>query len=301
MRGREGLWCLCGDFNAVRNEDEKRNSKFNQSSASDFNSFIDEACLMEYGMKGKRFTFLTGAGNKCKMSKLDRFLVCGYFFSRWAEACCRALPRNLSDHCPILLSLVNKNFGARPFRWFNSWLDRDGCEEMLVNALDRYQSVGSRDVTLSNKFRFLRNLVRNWKAKQDVTEGEESCTLKVELESLEATMEHRDLVEEEEWVWAECKNGLEELELHRLKYLKQRSRVRWVMHGDDNTAYFHGVINGRKVVNAIQGILVDGVWVLSLALSNGRFSSSSGSISHKLFVLDLLFVVITLRRLLWTL
>ncbi|XP_022042256.1 uncharacterized protein LOC110944921 [Helianthus annuus] len=132
---------------------------------------------------------------------------------------------------------------------------------MLGNALDRYQSVGPRDVALSNKFQFLRNLVRNWKVRQDAAEGEELSTLKVELERLEATMEHKDLVEEEEWVWAECKKGLGELELHRLKDLKQRSRVRWAMHGDDNTAYFHGVINGRKAVNAIQGILVDGVWV----------------------------------------
>ena len=43
--------------------------------------------------------------------------------------------------------------------------------------------------------------------------------------------------------------------------LRQKSRATWLKEGDCNTAYFHKVINFKRNYNAIQGILMDGVWV----------------------------------------
>ena len=43
--------------------------------------------------------------------------------------------------------------------------------------------------------------------------------------------------------------------------MRQKSRAKWLKEGDCNTAYFHKVINFRRNYNALQGILIDGVWV----------------------------------------
>ena len=43
--------------------------------------------------------------------------------------------------------------------------------------------------------------------------------------------------------------------------LRQKSRAKWLKEGDCNSAYFHKVINFRRNYNALQGILIDGVWV----------------------------------------
>eukprot|EP00256_Glycine_max_P030596 XP_006574247.1 heat shock cognate protein 80-like [Glycine max] len=43
--------------------------------------------------------------------------------------------------------------------------------------------------------------------------------------------------------------------------LRQKSRAKWLKEGDNNSAYFHKVINFRRNYNALQGILIDGVWV----------------------------------------
>ncbi|PWA35911.1 RNA-directed DNA polymerase, eukaryota [Artemisia annua] len=61
---------------------------------------------------------------------------------------------------------------------------------------------GPGDIVLSNKFRFLRNSLREWKASLDASEGEELSNLKAELENLESVMETRDLNVEEEWVFS---------------------------------------------------------------------------------------------------
>ncbi|KAJ0788573.1 putative RNA-directed DNA polymerase [Helianthus annuus] len=73
-------------------------------------------------------------------------------------------------------------------------------------------------------------------------------------------MEFRDLNEDEEWIKSECIKNLGIFGLNKANDLKQRSRVRWAIDGDDNSAFFHGVINRRKASNFIHGLSVDGKW-----------------------------------------
>ncbi|KAJ0753011.1 putative RNA-directed DNA polymerase [Helianthus annuus] len=61
----------------------------------------------------------------------------------------------------------------------------------------------------------------------------------------------------------ECKFFL--LEADRLKSmdLQQKSRVRWAANGDENTAFFHGVINANTSNNWITGLRINGDWITS--------------------------------------
>ena len=43
--------------------------------------------------------------------------------------------------------------------------------------------------------------------------------------------------------------------------LRQKARVKWLKEGDNNSTYFHRLINHRRRKNVIQGISIDGVWV----------------------------------------
>jgi len=43
--------------------------------------------------------------------------------------------------------------------------------------------------------------------------------------------------------------------------LRQKARVKWLKEGDNNSNYFHRLINHRRRQNVIQGLLIDGVWV----------------------------------------
>ena len=44
-------------------------------------------------------------------------------------------------------------------------------------------------------------------------------------------------------------------------YWHQRSHARWLLHGDQNTAYFHRIANGRKRRNTVHSLDNDGVLV----------------------------------------
>ncbi|KAJ0799620.1 putative RNA recognition motif domain, nucleotide-binding alpha-beta plait domain superfamily [Helianthus annuus] len=151
-------WVLCADFNTVRPPLERKNSKFKPSCARYFNDFIFNHGLLEYPMQGRNFTCVRENGKK--LSKIDRFLVNNDFFSKWPDACVRALSCLHSDHCPILLSVINSNFGARPFRVFSSWFGRSGFDEAVYAAVKDFQVSGPPDSVLSKKFCRIREFLK---------------------------------------------------------------------------------------------------------------------------------------------
>ncbi|XP_021986620.1 uncharacterized protein LOC110883073 [Helianthus annuus] len=79
-----------------------------------------------------------------------------------------------------------------------------------------------------------------------------------DLENIELVMETRDLDEEEEWILLESKKILKEEDERKNKDLKQRSRVRWAKEGDENSKFFHSMINCRKACNVTHGLNLDG-------------------------------------------
>ncbi|GJS89169.1 copia protein [Tanacetum coccineum] len=71
--------------------------------------------------RGRKFTRVSDDG--VKFSKLDHFLLNDEFNNLWGNLSVIALDRNLSDHCPIMLKDVDIDFGPKPFRVFNVWVE----------------------------------------------------------------------------------------------------------------------------------------------------------------------------------
>ncbi|KAF5807675.1 putative RNA-directed DNA polymerase [Helianthus annuus] len=264
MEHNIGLWVVAGDFNAVRVPSERKNSSFKIACSNNFNAFISQNGLLEYEMKGGQYTCVRENGKK--LSKIDRFLVCSEFFNLWPEATLRALPVVYSDHSPLILLSKARNFGAKPFRVFNSWMDKPGYVEAVEKAVEQFGFNGPPDLRLINKFNVIQRRVKEWRDLMMTKEGEEVNRALGEIEVLEGIMEDRELAEDEEWSLVENKKAILEVERRRALDLKQRSRTMWALDGDENSRFFHMYINFRKAKNQIQGLFIDGDWVTKLSL-----------------------------------
>ncbi|GJW47341.1 hypothetical protein Tco_0078987 [Tanacetum coccineum] len=53
-------------------------------------------------------------------------------------------------------------------------------------------------------------------------------------------------------------NDLNDIEAMKVA---QKPKVRWSIEGDENTKYFHGILNKKRSQLSIRGVLVDGEWV----------------------------------------
>nr|GFC01152.1 RNA-directed DNA polymerase, eukaryota [Tanacetum cinerariifolium] len=58
----------------------------------------------------------------------------------------------------------------------------------------------------------------------------------------------------------ELKNNLLKLTEMEAKDRIQKSKVKWAVEGDENSKFFHGIINKRRSQLAIRGVFADGIW-----------------------------------------
>jgi exonuclease III len=102
----DGLWCVVGDFNAVVVSEERRGLANEVSSSLEmtgFREFIDDLNMIDLPLLGRRYTWFHSNG--ISMSRLDR---CHCFVSlewleKWGVASVWVLPREVPDHCPLVL------------------------------------------------------------------------------------------------------------------------------------------------------------------------------------------------------
>ncbi|PWA52455.1 cytochrome P450 [Artemisia annua] len=160
------------DFNEVRNETERLGTIFDKRSASFFNDFIHSTGICDLPMGGKRFTRMNNIGSK--HSKIDRFLVSNHFVHLWPNTNVLALPREFSDHTPILLKTFAPDFGPTPFKLFNTWLEHHEFPDLVRSSwtlpVTGRPTVGSLSnnghslIGFKLKLQRLKNSIKQWRS-----------------------------------------------------------------------------------------------------------------------------------------
>nr|GEY88243.1 RNA-directed DNA polymerase, eukaryota [Tanacetum cinerariifolium] len=152
---------VMGDFNEVRSSNERRGSCFNPYSARHFDRFIYNSGLIDIPLEGYAFTWSHPSASK--MSKLDRFLISDGVFSLFSSITAVCFDRHLSDHRPILLREVYVDFGPIPFRFYHSWFDHVGFDEMIKSAWVSFShSDGNSMIRFKKKLQDLKLIIRCW-------------------------------------------------------------------------------------------------------------------------------------------
>uniref|UniRef100_A0A251TXQ6 Putative RNA-directed DNA polymerase, eukaryota, Reverse transcriptase zinc-binding domain protein n=1 Tax=Helianthus annuus TaxID=4232 RepID=A0A251TXQ6_HELAN len=216
---------------------------------------------MEYQMGGRKYTY--HSDNGMKMSKIDRFLVCRNFMNTWPEAFLVALANAVSDHCPLLLTTIPNDFGPIPARIFNSWLELPGLMEYVEQICSGFAFDGPADLRLSIKLKWLKFKIKDWVKNFKATRDGLYVDKVAQLEKLEEIAEERSLMPHELETRAKLKSFISEVDRLKFMDLQQKSRVRWAVEGDENTAYFHGVVNANISSNRLNGLRINDIWVTS--------------------------------------
>ncbi|XP_058747128.1 uncharacterized protein LOC131620126 [Vicia villosa] len=119
-------WIIGGYFNSIKNRGErvgKNNYDYNEE-WGEFSDFINAAGFIDPPCKEKKFSWFGGDG-RCK-SRLDRFLVTNSVMDRWGVVGHFIVQRDISDHCPVWLTVDSEDWGPKPFKFNNEWFkDKD--------------------------------------------------------------------------------------------------------------------------------------------------------------------------------
>ncbi|XP_071715148.1 uncharacterized protein [Rutidosis leptorrhynchoides] len=163
-------WVFCGDFNEVRNVNERENTKFIPRRAARFNSFINDNGLIEI-----------------PLSKIYK-------------------DRNLSNHTPLLLKNGQFDFGPKPTRVFDTWIDAEGADHIVTEAWNISIAPYRTNTTFRLRLKNVKVKLKEW---FNLTFGKLDSELK-QLNDLcnwwEGEVEKRVLADSERIEWLNNRN-----------------------------------------------------------------------------------------------
>ena len=129
--------------------------------------------------------------NGTSASRIDCFLVSGYWEEHFSNALQSRLGRSVSDHWPVLLECGGVWRGPSPSRFENMWLKVEGFVDMVRGWWESYQVLGSPSCMLAHKLKLLKIDLKRWNKE---TFGQ----LKSRKEAALAIISEIDLCEEAE-------------------------------------------------------------------------------------------------------
>ncbi|GJZ06340.1 RNA-directed DNA polymerase, eukaryota [Tanacetum coccineum] len=261
---------MMGDFNEVRIKSDRFGSTFNVHGAEVFNSFIMNAGLEEVPLGGSAFTWCHRSATK--MSKLDRFFTSENLLNRCPNISAITLDRYLSDHRPILLRESTFDYGPVPFKFFHQWLEVEGFNKFVIDSWivapgDKFN--GMRNLML--KLRFMKAKIREWNHEIRINSKAEFHRLKKDLQVMDAELDNGKGSAEVVNKRMEVVNSLHRINKIHASELAQKAKIKWSVEGDENSQFFHGMLNKRRNQMSIRGIMVDGTWIEKPDQVKGEF------------------------------
>ncbi|GKA28194.1 RNA-directed DNA polymerase, eukaryota [Tanacetum coccineum] len=121
------------------------------------------------------------------------------------------------------------------------------------------------------KLKFLKAKIREWNKSNMLSVKNVKAKYKEELEALEAIIDRGDGNEEIVNKRTEVVNNIQKFDKIHSSEMAQKAKVKWSIEGDENTSFFHGVLNKKRSILNIRGIMVDGNWIESPKAVKGEF------------------------------
>lgn len=227
-----------------------RNTQLNQAELVGFKHFIDQMEVVDIPVLGKNFTWFSSDG--ASMSRLDRFLLSEGVIQKWDITAQSVGDKDISDHYPIWLKGGEMNWGPKPFRFNNCWLEHNGFCDFVKTCWENFQVEGWSGFVLKQKLKLLKEKLQWWNEEVfgmvDLRIDESVLGLN-SLDELVANggvpkLEQRRVLNAQFW------NLLHKKESNLL----QKSRTKWLQEGDANTSYFHSSVKSRRRRNQLTAL-----------------------------------------------
>jgi len=193
------------------------------------------------------------------LEKLDRILMSKDWEDLFPQVWVRKLPREVSDHNPLILaSGQHRNTKSIQFRFELSWLSNPD----FITAAEKIWLKPCRATSalhkIQQKLKLQKQYFKGWGFNLQGDLRKQRKNVSEEIRELEAIEELDGLTNQhmlrKSWLIQENLKLLDQEEA----YWHNRCHEEWLLKGDNNTKYFHKIVNGRKRKNTILSLEHDG-------------------------------------------
>ncbi|CAJ2628008.1 unnamed protein product [Trifolium pratense] len=116
--------------------------------------------LVDIPVLGKKFSWVSPDGKA--MSRLDRFLLSEGFVEKSGISGQWIGDRDISDHCPVWLLCSSCDWGPKPFRVVNAWLEHPDFKKFVESSWKSFNVGGKKAYVLKEKLKLLKESLKKW-------------------------------------------------------------------------------------------------------------------------------------------
>ncbi|XP_057249914.1 uncharacterized protein LOC130591042 [Beta vulgaris subsp. vulgaris] len=184
---------------------------------------------------------------------LDRLFVQDEWLTVLPTLKVSLLQRGLSDHCPLLMTSMDRDWGPKPFRFQNCWLSDPNCIKIIQQAW-----LDSSSPSLLGKLKGVKARLKSWNSTVFGKIDTKIYDMEQLINDLDEISNHRNLDQAELLKKKEAQAELWEWAKRKEIYWAQQSRIQRLKSGDLNTKFFHMVASNRRRRNNIGSIKING-------------------------------------------
>lgn len=128
----------------------------------------------------------------------------------------------------MLLRSKFVDWGPKPFRILDCWLSDKSFKSTVKDCWQSHQQIGWGGSVLKEKLKRLKTRLKRWNREQFRDTFKRYKEVEDELNSLEASLSHRQLSDREMSLRRQLQEDLWVAAQHHESLLRQKSRARWV-------------------------------------------------------------------------
>ncbi|GKB17658.1 RNA-directed DNA polymerase, eukaryota, reverse transcriptase zinc-binding domain protein [Tanacetum coccineum] len=200
----------------------------------------EQANILPIG--GCYYTWMNKAGTK--LSKIDHFLIRDDILEAIPDIHITALDHLWSDHTPILFHVKKSNIGPSLFKLYNSWLLRDGFDDLIRSTWSSMENQSNDKSLMSHeKLRSIKGSIKQWHNNIKINDHNKRLEALNDLKVIDKKIDDGSANEndrENHIKHLQDIDNLDNLEAHELI---QKAHIKWDIDGDEDSKFFHGIIN----------------------------------------------------------
>ncbi|GKA18637.1 RNA-directed DNA polymerase, eukaryota [Tanacetum coccineum] len=160
-----------------------------------------------------------------------------------------------------LIIVPNFDFGPTPFRFFHYWFDIEGFDDFVKTTWINAQVTNRNAMGMFlKKLKFLKGKIRDWIKVKRFNSSNHKTELKDQLATIDKIVDkgegNSEILNNRSAIF----KSLQDIEKLESMEMVQKTKIKWGIEGDENTKYYHGMLNKQRSQLAIIGVLVDGIW-----------------------------------------
>ena len=220
-------------------------------------NFINNNWLIDIPTSNGLYTWTNKReGSQQIASRLDRFLISDNATHLGGELTASILPFSGSDHWPIELqwNRPGKNL-KRPFRFEEFWFSHLYFEELVKSSWTNFiPPEGTCMSRFQQKLKHLKGAIKKWNHTSFGNIFRAQAKLNEEMKNIQQTIINAGRTEELTKLEQITESKIIERDKQEEILWRQKSRIRWLKHGEKNTKFFHKTTVQRRMTNCITHI-----------------------------------------------